>query len=115
MEEYQTMIEKAHTIVMVGGGPSACELAAEILCKYSMKKLTIIHSQETLLSNSIPFITKQRLERKLKALGVHFIMNDRIELGSEPCIEGNYTVRTAKGVEIKSDLTLFCVSRPRPF
>jgi NADH dehydrogenase FAD-containing subunit len=114
LEEYQTMIKKAHTIVMVGGGPSACELAAEILSKYSMKKLTIIHSQETLLSNSIPLTTKQRLERKLKALGVHFIMNDRVELGSEPYIEGNHTVRTAKGVEIKSDLTLFCVSRPRP-
>ncbi|KAK4358533.1 hypothetical protein RND71_020762 [Anisodus tanguticus] len=52
MEEYQTQNEKikaVDSILMVGGGPTGVELAAEIAVDFPKKKVTLVHNRSRLL------------------------------------------------------------------
>ena len=110
-------IKDAASVVLVGGGPSACELAAEIKLTYPEKHVTLIHSRPTMLSSdTYTLSTKNRLESKLRGIGIDIVLGDRVvDLPSDaPYRKGRHIVRTAAGREIESHLTYYCISKPNP-
>jgi len=64
-------IEKAKSIIIVGGGAVGVELAGEIIYKYPMKKITIVHSHDRLIERLDSSVGKKALkwleERGVKA------------------------------------------------
>ena len=115
LNSIQHIISVAKNINLIGGGPSGCELAAEIKSKYPEKRVTIIHSQEKLLAKgSYSDYTKDRLERRLRASGVDLVLGARVNLPDEMYINSEHTLTTSIGQTIASDLTIKCISSPKP-
>jgi len=106
-------IEKAHQILIIGGGPVGIELAAEIATDFTSKDVTLVHSQPTLLQ---PNIYKEKIytgaQEQLEKLNVKIILNDRIELPNKEntnYIEGKKTYTTLKSrTNITAVLTFIC-------
>ncbi|KAJ3326930.1 Apoptosis-inducing factor 2, partial [Kappamyces sp. JEL0680] len=111
--EQTALVAAAASIVLVGGGPSACELAAEILIRYPNKNVTLVHSQKKLLTSQASDFSRDRLEAKLRARGVQLILDDKVELCNKPFLSGRHTVKTMHGHSLDSDLTFYCVAPVR--
>ncbi|KAJ3182013.1 Apoptosis-inducing factor 2 [Geranomyces variabilis] len=99
----------ANSILIVGGGPSAVELAGEIMTELKGKSVTVVHSGPDLCPGiSAKFSAK--LKAELEKLGVQIISNDRVEraaFGDDAIHEGTRTIVTSKGVAVTSDLQYF--------
>ncbi|KAJ3023551.1 Apoptosis-inducing factor 2 [Thoreauomyces humboldtii] len=109
-------IEKATSVLVVGGGPSAVELCGEIKELYPSKAVTLVHSGEVL----VPGISEKfsaRIAVELKKLGVTVVSNDRIDLaafsadkvGAEHFSHTPRTLTTRNGVAIATDVQFLMV------
>ncbi|KAK9325324.1 hypothetical protein V1517DRAFT_285301 [Lipomyces orientalis] len=77
--EKRELIEKSYSILIIGGGPTGAELAAEIADRYrSKKKVTLIHSEplpltevysEPLRQQVLTYLLQSRVTVHLKARG----------------------------------------------
>jgi len=92
---------KAKDIVIIGGGLVGVELASEIVCKYNDKKVSLIHSGESLIERndkkSIFYVSDFLEKRK-----IDIILGERVISGD------NKEVRTDKGNKIRCDLVFSC-------
>ncbi|KAJ3153728.1 Apoptosis-inducing factor 2 [Geranomyces michiganensis] len=99
----------ANAILIVGGGPSAVELAGEIMTDFTGKTVTLVHSGPDLCPGVSPKFSA-KLKAELINLGVQLISNDRVEravFGEDAIHEGTRTIVTSKGASIVSDLQYF--------
>lgn len=112
----QGKIKQSQEILIIGGGAVGVELASEITTDFPEKKVIIVHSQPTLLQPNI-FNEKlyTRLHEQLEKLNVKVILNDRVELPSDPnnqnlnYIEGKRTYETKNSkTSITADLAFLC-------
>ncbi|MDC7227294.1 MAG: FAD-dependent oxidoreductase [Spirochaetales bacterium] len=88
-------LEKAGSILIIGGGPVGVELAGEIAYKWSDKKVTIINSGSRILSGLSEKMTV-RTEKLLKDMGVEIFNSTRLkENGDGTWIDENSKVFTA--------------------
>ena len=89
-------------ILIIGGGFTGVELAADIIDKYPEKEITIVHSMDRLLERQpekVSNYAKKFFEKK----GVKIIFNELVK-GDR---KGVYT--TNKGTKIESDMAFLCV------
>ncbi|KAI8894806.1 hypothetical protein BC833DRAFT_195451 [Globomyces pollinis-pini] len=104
LKYYQSSIQNAKKICIVGGGAVGVELAAEIKEHYPEKSVTLVHSRERYL----PMYKRgmhRRIFKILKKLGVIQILGDRVILNDN---DENHKLFTKKGVEIECDLMIPC-------
>jgi NADH dehydrogenase FAD-containing subunit len=106
-------VESAKDIIIVGGGPTALEFAAEVAEHRNGKpgwfsnvernvNVTVITSTDRLLTQLRPAISKTA-EQKLNALGVEIIYNTRVT-DTRQGKNGRTTVVLAKGDTLEADL-----------
>eukprot|EP00924_Labyrinthula_sp_SR-Ha-C_P015869 snap_masked-scaffold_4-processed-gene-11.34-mRNA-1 protein AED:1.00 eAED:1.00 QI:0/0/0/0/1/1/2/0/409 len=122
-EHYKFVSEKikeAKSILLIGGGPVACELAGEILETYKDKKVTIVERGKTLLSAinpELPAKTVTKLKTKLEKMGAKVLPGqvvenlDLSEFGDNNLFnpESGRKFTTSKGDEIEADLVMKCI------
>ncbi|PIN89465.1 hypothetical protein COU60_03655 [Candidatus Pacearchaeota archaeon CG10_big_fil_rev_8_21_14_0_10_34_76] len=94
-------IKKAKSIAIIGGGLVGVELAAELSTKHKNKKITIIHSRETLIERNYHKSIK-KADSFLKRHDVKIIFNERAKSK-----RGNIII-TERGTKIPADLFFFC-------
>jgi NADH dehydrogenase FAD-containing subunit len=105
-------VQSAKDIIIVGGGPTALEFAAEVAEHRNGKpgwfsnaqrklNITVITSTDRLLMPLRPAIAKIA-EQKLKALGVEILYNTKVVDSKES--NGRTTVTLAKGETLEADL-----------
>ncbi|KAI0263522.1 FAD/NAD-P-binding domain-containing protein [Gloeopeniophorella convolvens] len=104
INDWRRKFGEARSVVLVGGGTTGVEFAGEIKDFYPDTKVTIVHSNSHLLSNTFPDKFRDAMRDDLEACGIEVILDDRIEdLG----VTG--TVTTRKGRQIEADLVVPCV------
>ncbi|KAJ3565920.1 hypothetical protein NP233_g7332 [Leucocoprinus birnbaumii] len=106
----QQLIEKAPTVLVVGGGALGIQFATDIAAIYPNKKVTLLHSRDRLLPRFDEAMHYEVL-RSLKDADIDVILGERLDLdsvkndeGSANVTTGRKVVRTVKGREIEADL-----------
>ncbi|KAI7897542.1 uncharacterized protein BX663DRAFT_481534 [Cokeromyces recurvatus] len=110
LREYQRVIAKAQSPIIIGAGAVGIELASEIKEYYPKKHVTLIHSRARYLPRykaSLDTITYNILQKK----GVKQIMGDRVILPPEgfPLEVKPIQVHTKNGKVIHGDLAIMCI------
>ncbi|KAG6618715.1 Apoptosis-inducing factor B [Phytophthora cinnamomi] len=109
LQEVRGHIEKAESVLVVGGGAVGCEVAAEIKAKYPTKSVTIVDANEKLVAGgNLRDKFYVYLDAAMDKLGVKVILGERLT----ERLSGNgfekRTLRTDKGTEIEADIQLLC-------
>ncbi|XAR60182.1 NADH:ubiquinone reductase (non-electrogenic) [Bertholletia excelsa] len=102
-------IEKARSILIVGGGPTGVELAAEIAVDYPDKKVTLVHKGSRLLQ-FVGLKASMKSLAWLKSKNVEVKMQQSVDLKS--ISEGDKTYVTSEGETIKADCHFLCTGKP---
>ncbi|RKP27066.1 hypothetical protein SYNPS1DRAFT_21317 [Syncephalis pseudoplumigaleata] len=102
-------IQRARRILIVGGGPSGVELAAEIKHYHPGKHVTLVHYAHRLIQGElVRHKLQMRVEKTLKKMGVQLRLNERVLLTENQrmrgWIEGTRHYTTNKGEFIETDL-----------
>ncbi|KAL3838153.1 hypothetical protein ACJIZ3_022744 [Penstemon smallii] len=103
----QDKIKSANSILIVGGGPTGVELAAEIAVDFPGKKITLVHRGSRLLE----FIGEKAGKKALDWLNskkVEVILGQSVKLDSES--DGVY--ETSGGETIVADCHFICTVKP---
>ncbi|CAN8252542.1 unnamed protein product [Cochlearia groenlandica] len=112
LSQYQTEYEKiksSGSVLVVGGGPSGVELAAEIAVDFPEKKVTLVHKGPRLLE----FVGERAGDKAfdwLESKKVEVILNQSVDLSSAS--EGDKTYMTSGGETIHADCHFLCVGKP---
>ncbi|KAJ9188620.1 hypothetical protein P3X46_000001 [Hevea brasiliensis] len=116
LAEYQAENEKiksAHSILIVGGGPTGVELAGEIAVDFPEKKVTLVHNGSRLME----FIGPKAADKTLKWLrskNVDVKLEQRVDLNSIPEVDenGSRIYHSLAGETIKADCHFLCAGKP---
>ncbi|KAL3616396.1 hypothetical protein CASFOL_039786 [Castilleja foliolosa] len=101
-------IKSAESILIVGGGPSGVELAAEIIVDFPDKKVTLVHRGSRLLE----FIGEKAGKKALDWLiskKVEVILGQSVNLNS---VSSNGAYETSGGEIITADCHFLCTGSP---
>jgi NADH dehydrogenase FAD-containing subunit len=117
----QKQFAAAKSILVVGGGPVGCELVGEIKAQYPDKTVTLVHSQDALLSNSSPPINPAATTKLLEMIrrkGIEVRLHAKVVgLPSTPdgdgFIVGNRTYSLSDGTTVNADLCVLAFTVPR--
>ncbi|GAA0183168.1 oxidoreductase [Lithospermum erythrorhizon] len=103
----QDKIKAANGVLIVGGGPTGVELAAEIVCAFPGKKVTLVHRGSRLLE----FIGEKASKKALNwltAKNVEVILGQSVDLDSS----SNGVYKTSGGESIIADCHFLCTGKP---
>ncbi|EXC35629.1 Apoptosis-inducing factor-B-like protein [Morus notabilis] len=112
LKEYQAEYEKinsAHSILIVGGGPTGVELAGEIAVDCPDKNLTLVHDGSRLLE----FIGPKAADKTL-----NWLTSKKVEVKLEQSVrlddisDGGKTYLTSDGDILKADCHFLCTGKP---
>ncbi|EDO42769.1 predicted protein [Nematostella vectensis] len=104
------LVEKAQTVVVIGGGAVGVEIAGDIKEDYKDKTVTLIHPREILVNDTVSESFQTTVKNRLKYLGVETVLGERVSNMDEIRQKGftDVTVVTDKGNRLKADLALEC-------
>ncbi|KAK7312681.1 hypothetical protein VNO77_36740 [Canavalia gladiata] len=108
-KEENQKIKSARSILIVGGGPTGVELAAEIAVDFPDKKLTLVHKGTRLLE----FIGAKAGDKALKWLkskNVEVKLEQLVELNVDSDKQNIY--QTSDGETIEADCHYLCTGKP---
>ena len=100
IEKFHGQIKSAQNIV-ISGGPTGCEAAADIKLRNKDKSVTVVHSADSVL-NAMSAPLHPIAMDTLKNMGIDIITNDRVEKNDE---EGK-TVALKSGKSLPCDLLI---------
>ncbi|KAF2536705.1 hypothetical protein F2Q68_00022242, partial [Brassica cretica] len=104
LSQYQSEYEdirSSKSVLIVGGGPSGVELAAEIAVDFPEKKVTLVHKGPRLLE----FIGEKAADKAFdwfKSKKVEVILNQSVDLNSAS--DGNKTYKTSGAWMVKGEM-----------
>ncbi|KAF5927925.1 hypothetical protein HPG69_009291 [Diceros bicornis minor] len=110
-EDMVRQVQRAQSIVVVGGGSAGVEMAAEVKTDYPEKEVTLIHSQMALADKELLPCVRQEAKEILLRKGVQLLLSERVsnleELPLNECREC-IKVQTDKGTEVATNLVIVC-------
>ncbi|XP_010868511.1 apoptosis-inducing factor 2 [Esox lucius] len=114
IQQYEDIVKEvqaAGSVLVVGGGSTGVEMAAEIKTEYPDKKVILIHSHIALADPELLPCVRQQAKEVLLEKGVELILGQKVSKLSE--LELNVThkdteIKTDKDTEITADLVICC-------
>ncbi|KAG9275283.1 apoptosis-inducing factor 2 [Astyanax mexicanus] len=114
IEKYEDIVKEiqaSDSVLVVGGGATGLEMAAEIRTEYPNKKVILIHSRETLADPELLPSVREQAKQVLLEKGVELLLGQKVsnlnELEFSVCRKGT-VVKTDKGEEFTVDLVVCC-------
>ncbi len=101
LREYAHKLKEAQKVLIIGGGVVGTELAAEIICAFPEKKITIVQAVGELLERNVPKVRKYA-QKFLEKRGVKILFNEKMVISS------NKKYTTDKGTKLRADLVFLC-------
>ncbi|KAL2536048.1 FAD/NAD(P)-binding oxidoreductase family protein [Forsythia ovata] len=112
LKEYRAenkKIKAASSVLIVGGGPTGVELAAEIAVDHPDKRVVLVHDGSRLLEFIGPKAAGKTLEW-LKSKNVEVKLRQSVDLNNS--LEGSTTYVTSTGEIIIADCLFVCTGKP---
>ncbi|XP_067828458.1 ferroptosis suppressor protein 1-like [Heptranchias perlo] len=110
-EDLVQEIQKAETIVVVGGGLAGVELTAEIRTDYPDKEVTLIHSTYVLGDSEVLPSVRRGVKEILVNKGANLLLGQKVNNLTELVVnkaQKDIKVLTNKGQEITADMVICC-------
>ncbi|KAK7404867.1 hypothetical protein VNO78_05888 [Psophocarpus tetragonolobus] len=102
-------IKSANSIMIIGGGPTGVELAAEIAVDFPDKKVIIVHKGPRLLD----FVGPKAAEKTLKWLeSKKVVVKLEQSIDLDELTEGQKRYRTSNGEFVEADCYFLCSGKP---
>ena len=95
--------------MIIGGGPTGVELAAEIVVDFPEKKVTIVHKGSRLLEYIGAKASRKTL-KWFKSRKVDVKLEQSVDLNT--FTDGNRTYQTSLGKTIEADTHFVCIGKP---
>lgn len=110
LRSLQDQIRKAESIAVVGGGAVGVELVTDIKSWYPEKKLTLVHSRETLLQSYGPRLHGRAME-EMEKLGITVRLGERpqVQLDGDEKTGENATLVFPSGQVERFGLVVRCL------
>uniref|UniRef100_A0A8C2DGA4 Ferroptosis suppressor protein 1 n=1 Tax=Cyprinus carpio TaxID=7962 RepID=A0A8C2DGA4_CYPCA len=104
-------IQEANTVVVVGGGTTGVEMAAEIRTEFTNKNVILIHPREEVADPDLLPSVKEQAKKVLLEKGVELLLGQKVtnldELELNVCRKG-MLVKTNKNEQVTADLVICC-------
>ena len=110
-------LQRAQSVLIVGGGAVGTELAAEIATDFPTKKITLVHAHDWLGTHGLPDKYYKLLTGQLDKLHVNVIRNDRLVIPADVAAtlkaqdelywKQKRTWSTERGQTLDADMTFF--------
>ncbi|MQM17940.1 hypothetical protein Taro_050922, partial [Colocasia esculenta] len=108
-EGHNQKIKSSNSVLIIGGGPTGVELAAEIAVDYPDKKVILVQKGPRLLQFIGPKAAAKTLEW-LTSKNVEVLLNQSIDLKAISEVDREFT--TSTGGVVKADCYFDCTGRP---
>merc|ERR1712004_20186 len=105
MECMRAACESAGRILVIGGGPTGVEQAAEFAAKWPQKEITLLHAREKLIMDGLVDEFYTRLDAILDEVKIKVIRGEKVENLDQIDLEHVkvQTVSTNKGTKLETD------------
>ncbi|XP_015232999.1 PREDICTED: apoptosis-inducing factor 2 [Cyprinodon variegatus] len=110
-EDFVQQIQVADSVLVVGGGGTGVEMAAEIKTEYPDKKVVLIHSRIGLADPQLVHSVRQQVKEVLLEKGVELVLGQKVSNLSELPLnvtQKDLEVKTDKGETLRTDLIISC-------
>lgn len=114
IEQYDNFVKEIHsakTVLVVGGGSTGVEMAAEVKTEYPDKKVILIHSHIGLADTELLPSVRQQAKEVLMEKGVELVLGQKVANLKDLKLnvtQKDMIITTDKGTEIKADLVISC-------
>ncbi|XP_047458442.1 apoptosis-inducing factor 2 [Mugil cephalus] len=114
VQAYEGLVEQvqmADSVLVVGGGSTGVEMAAEIKTEYPHKKVVLIHSKAGLADVELQPSVRRQAKEVLLEKGVELVLGQKLSGLSElqfNMTRRNMEVSTDRGLTLTTDLLLCC-------
>ncbi|XP_060896443.1 apoptosis-inducing factor 2 [Labrus mixtus] len=111
-EDFVKQVQTADSVLVVGGGSTGVEMAAEIKTEYPEKRVVLIHSRIALADPELRPSVRQEAKMVLVGKGVELLLDQKVLNLSELQLnvtQKNTIVTTDKGTSLTTDLIISCV------
>uniref|UniRef100_UPI0037E79460 ferroptosis suppressor protein 1 n=1 Tax=Semicossyphus pulcher TaxID=241346 RepID=UPI0037E79460 len=111
-EDFVKQVQEADSVLVIGGGSTGVEMAAEIKTEYPEKKVVLIHSRLALADPELlPSVRQEAklvlLDKRVELLLGHKVLNlSELQLN---VTRRNTVVTTDKGTSLTTDLIISCI------
>ncbi|XP_012683015.2 apoptosis-inducing factor 2 [Clupea harengus] len=114
IEAYENLvkeIQSADSVVVVGGGSTGVEMAAEVKTEYPDKKVILIHPHIALADAELLPSVREQAKEVLLEKGVELVLGQKVANLQDLKLnvtQKDIVVTTDKGTELKADLVICC-------
>ncbi|XP_041645256.1 apoptosis-inducing factor 2 isoform X2 [Cheilinus undulatus] len=111
-EDFVKQIQAADSVLVIGGGSTGVEMAAEIKTEYPEKRVVLVHSRVALSDPELLPSVRQEAKVVLVEKGVELLLGQKVENMSELKLnvtQKNMVVTTDKGTSLTVDLVISCI------
>ncbi|KAM3605524.1 uncharacterized protein V6R79_000261 [Siganus canaliculatus] len=110
-EDFTKQVQAADSVLVVGGGSTGVEMAAEIKTEYPDKKVVLVHSRIGLADPELLASVRQQAKEVLLQKGVELLLGHKV-LGLSELqlnqVQKDMVVFTDKGDQLQTDLIICC-------
>lgn len=110
-EDFVKQVQAADSVLVVGGGSTGVEMAAEVKTEFPDKKVVLIHSRIALADPELRPSVRQQAKEVLLGKGVELLLGQKVSNLSELKLnvtQKNTVVTTDKGTSLTTDLIICC-------
>lgn len=110
-EDFVKQVQAADSVLVVGGGSTGVEMAAEVKTEFPDKKVVLIHSRIALADPELRPSVRQQAKEVLLGKGVELLLGQKVSNLSELQLnvtQKNTVVTTDKGTSLTTDLIICC-------